>query len=58
MVLNLAFQEKNNELCVVYQADYKDWLTFIRPVISWLAMVEWEGIIVPRFTKVKEIYPS
>lgn len=50
-VLNLAFQEENNELCVIYQAEYEERLTFIRPLASWIMMVEWEGKTVPRFTK-------
>jgi hypothetical protein len=50
-VLNLAFQEEDNELCVIYQADYEERLTYIRPLVSWLAKVEWEGESVPRFTK-------
>ena len=52
-VLNLAFQEEDNELCVIYQAAYEEQLTFIRPLTSWLQTVEWEGEIVPRFTKVQ-----
>jgi len=50
-VLNLAFQEEDNQLCVIYQADYEERLIFIRPLSSWLAMVEWDGKTVPRFTK-------
>lgn len=50
-VLNLAFQEEDNELCVIYRAEYEEKLIFIRPLASWLAMVEWEGGTVPRFTK-------
>lgn len=50
-VLNLAFQEADSELCVIYQADYEERFIFIRPLASWLAMVEWQGKIVPRFTK-------
>ncbi|HEX8762491.1 MAG TPA: DUF1653 domain-containing protein [Candidatus Saccharimonadales bacterium] len=50
-VLNLAFQEEDNELCVIYRADYEEKLTFVRPLVSWLAMVEWQGETVPRFTK-------
>lgn len=50
-VLNLAFQEEDNELCVIYQAEYEERLTFIRPLASWIMTVEWEGETVPRFTK-------
>jgi hypothetical protein len=50
-VINLAFQEEDNELCVIYQAEYEERLTFIRPLSSWTMTVEWEGKTVPRFTK-------
>jgi hypothetical protein len=51
IVLNLAFQEENNEICVIYQAEYEEHLTFIRPLASWIMTVEREGKTVPRFTK-------
>jgi hypothetical protein len=51
-VLNLAFQEEDNELCVIYQAAYEERLVFIRPLSSWIMTVEWEGETVPRFTKI------
>jgi len=51
-VLDLAFQEENNELCVIYRAEYEERLTYIRPLASWLMTVEWEGKAAPRFTKI------
>jgi hypothetical protein len=51
-VLSLGFLEANNELCVIYQAQYGERLTFLRPLAVWLEQVEWEGKIVPRFTKI------
>ena len=57
-MLNLALQEQDNKLCVVYRAEYDNSLPLIRPFISWLALVELEGVTVPRFIKVKEFYPS
>ena len=50
-VLNLAFQEEDNELCVIYQAEYEERLTFLRLLASWTMMVEWKGKMAPRFTK-------
>ncbi|HUB94153.1 MAG TPA: DUF1653 domain-containing protein [Verrucomicrobiae bacterium] len=50
-VLGLGFLEANDELCVIYQAQYGERLTFLRPLTSWLEQVEWEGKMVPRFTK-------
>lgn len=51
-VLCLAFLEANDDLCVVYKAQYGEQLTFVRPLSVWLESVEWEGKIVPRFSKV------
>lgn len=50
-VIGLGFMEANNELCVIYQAQYDKRLTFIRPLTVWLEQVEWEGKTVPRFSK-------
>ena len=51
-VLDLAFQEDDNVLCVIYRAEYGERITFIRPLVSWLSMVDWEGKVVPRFSKI------
>lgn len=50
-VTGLGFLESNDELCVIYQAQYDKKLTFIRPLNIWLEKVEWQGKTVPRFTK-------
>ena len=50
-VIGLGFLEANDELCVIYQAQYGERLTFLRPLTIWLEQVEWEGKTVPRFTK-------
>jgi hypothetical protein len=50
-VLGLGFIEETTELCVIYQAQYEERLTFLRPVSVWLETVEWEEKTVPRFTK-------
>lgn len=50
-VIGLGFLEANDVLCVIYQAQYGERLTFIRPLTVWLEEVEWEGKIVPRFSK-------
>lgn len=50
-VLNLAFQEQDNALCVIYQAEYEERLVFSRPLTSWLEVVNWQNKKVPRFTK-------
>jgi len=49
-VLGLGFLEANDELCVIYQAQYGKRLTFLRPITVWLETVEWNGQTVPRFT--------
>ena len=51
-VIGLGFLEANDELCVIYQAQYGERLTFLRPLKVWLENVEWEGKTVPRFNKI------
>jgi hypothetical protein len=50
-VLALALREEDNEPCVVYQAEYGNHITFIRPVANWIEEVEVGGKAVQRFTK-------
>lgn len=50
-VLCLAFQEADNEICVIYRAEYGEGLVFARPLASWLQEVESDGEVVQRFTK-------
>jgi hypothetical protein len=49
-VLNLAVTEWDDEVCVIYEAQYGERITFVRPLSSWLEKVEWNGKIVDRFT--------
>jgi hypothetical protein len=51
-VVALALREEDNEPCVIYQAEYGDNLTWIRPVASWVEEVELDGKKVKRFTKI------
>lgn len=51
-VIGLGFLEATDELCVIYQAQYDQKLTFLRPLPVWLETVEWEEKTVPRFTKI------
>jgi len=51
-VIDLGFLESTDELHVIYQAQYGEPLTFLRPLTSWLEEVEWQGETLPRFTKV------
>ena len=50
-VRGLATLESTNELCVIYQTEYGDKLTFVRPLSIWLEDVEWNGKTVPRFKR-------
>jgi hypothetical protein len=47
----LALREEDNEPCVIYEAQYGDHITFIRPVANWCEMVKVGGKTVSRFTK-------
>jgi hypothetical protein len=49
-VLNLAVTEWDDEVCVIYEAQYGEKIIFVRPLNSWLEKVEWNGKIVDRFT--------
>jgi hypothetical protein len=51
-VLALALREEDNEPCVVYQAEYGDSVTWIRPVASWIEEIEAGGKKVRRFAKI------
>jgi hypothetical protein len=53
-VLAIALREEDNEPCVIYQAEYGDNLTWIRPITSWLEEVTVDGKQVKRFTKFEE----
>ena len=51
-VTQLAVLEASDEICVIYQAQYGDNLSFVRPLSSWLDIVEWNDQKLPRFKKV------
>jgi hypothetical protein len=52
-VLHLAVTEFDDELCVVYQAQYGKELIFVRPLKSWLSEVRLDNHIVQRFTLIQ-----
>lgn len=52
-VLAVALREEDNEPCVVYQSEYGDNVTWIRPVSSWVEEIEVDGKKVKRFTKIE-----
>jgi hypothetical protein len=49
-VIKLAVTEWDDQICVIYEAQYGDKLTFVRPLNSWLDKVEWQAKLVDRFT--------
>lgn len=51
-VLDLAIQESDEDVVVVYRADYGDGVKFTRPLKSWLQNVSWQDKTVPRFAKI------
>lgn len=51
-VLALALREEDSEPCVVYQAEYGEKLTWLRPVASWIEEVEINGKKLQRFEKI------
>lgn len=50
-IINLAFLESNEEVCVVYQALYPPYLTWIRPLSNFLETVSTDQGKQKRFTK-------
>ncbi len=50
-VLDIVIQEVDNQPAVVYQAEYGEKITFVRPLSVWLEKVEFAGTTVSRFTK-------
>lgn len=52
-IIGVGFLEATDELCVIYQAQYGERLTFLRPLTSWLEQVAWAGQTLPRFTKIQ-----
>lgn len=55
-VVFLTAHNDPDELCVVYEADYKNPMfpRYSRLLSGWSGKVEWQGQIVKRFTKVEE----
>lgn len=53
-VVALALREEDNEPCVIYQAEYGDNVTWIRPVASWIEEVEADGKKIQRFVKIED----
>lgn len=53
-VVALALREEDNEPCVIYQAEYGNAITWIRPVTNWTEEVEVNGEKVRRFTKLED----
>lgn len=52
-VLNIAVTEDDDQLSVIYQAQYGKNIIFVRPLKSWLSQVVWQGNSKQkRFTKV------
>lgn len=48
-VINLGFIEATDDVCVIYRATYDKDLIFVRPLDSWLDVLELEGGKIPRF---------
>jgi hypothetical protein len=40
-IIGLAITEADNSIYIIYQAQYGERLTFVRPLASWLETVEW-----------------
>ena len=52
-VLGVAILESNNDICVIYQAQYGKKLTFLRPVSEWCEDIEFQRQTVKRFSQIE-----
>jgi hypothetical protein len=50
-VLGFVIIEATDEVGVMYQAQFGEKVTFVRPLSSWLDKVEVNGQFVPRFSR-------
>ena len=48
-VLRLGFLEADDSICVIYEATYDRELIFVRPLKSWLEVVDWNDKKISRF---------
>jgi hypothetical protein len=51
-VTGLVILEDSEAVAVAYHVTSNPEVTFIRPLDSWLSVVEWHGQVVPRFRPV------
>lgn len=51
VIQNLVLIEATNEPAVLYSAVTHPEVLYVRPVMSWLEQVEWNGTTLPRFTQ-------
>lgn len=52
-VLTIGITEEDEQPAVVYQAEYGERVTFIRPLSSWLETVDDNGTEKPRFAPLR-----
>lgn len=52
VVKSLGVLEATDEVAVIYEAQYGEKVSFIRPLASFCALVLVDGVSVPRFSKV------
>ena len=52
VVIGLGILEETEDVAVIYQSQQGDNVTFIRPLSTWVEVVEYEGARVPRFSKI------
>lgn len=54
-VIGLALREEDNEPCVIYQAEYGDSVTWLRPVSNWIQEIEVDSKKVRRFVRIDSV---
>lgn len=53
LITGFAILEANDEVGVLYKAEYGEHITYIRPLSSFLETVEKDGVTMPRFKKLE-----
>ena len=53
LITGFAILEANEEVGVLYKAEYGEHITYIRPLSSFLETVEKDGVQIPRFKKLE-----
>ncbi len=52
VISGISIMEATNEIAVIYSPLENPDVSFVRPITVWAELVEWNGKMVPRFSKI------